>query len=83
MAAQQSKTHPAFVKVALVNCISLTFAIPMATNYARFIACRLPELLRVKTRKDRSSWGGPVRTFGGSGRRSKVTSWAAQDMRKA
>ena len=73
MAAQQSKTNPAFAKVALVNCISLTFVIPMATNCVRFIACRLPELLRVKTRKDRPSWGGPLRTFGESGRRSKVT----------
>jgi hypothetical protein len=32
----------------LASYISLSCAIPMATNCARFIACRLPELSRIK-----------------------------------
>ena len=42
------------------RCISLTFVIPTATSWSRFIACRLPELSQSKTEKGRL-WGRPFK----------------------
>src|SRR5271166_186599 len=48
-AARRSRTRLAFARVAPAQCILLTFVIPTATNCARIIECRLPELSRVTT----------------------------------
>jgi hypothetical protein len=54
-AASRSRTHRAFAKAVPAQCILLTFAIPMATSCARFIACRLPEPSRPQIKMDRPS----------------------------
>src|SRR5437660_11880101 len=48
MAARRSRTRLACAKGPPASYISLIFVIPMATNCARFIACRLPELSQIK-----------------------------------
>src|SRR5690348_11601982 len=47
MVARRSRTRLACAKGPRARCTSLIFAIPMATNCARFIACRLPELSQI------------------------------------
>ncbi len=53
MAARRSRTRPGCAKGPPVRCISLICAIPMATKWSRFIACRLPELSPIKPAKGR------------------------------
>src|SRR5438874_337535 len=85
MAARRSRTRLACAKEPPASYISLIFAIPTATNCARFIACRLPELLQIKPEEGRPfravparerTWLGPIGraphelTFGPSRERS-------------
>ena len=65
----RSRTRLACAKGPLASYISLIFAIPMATNCARFIACRLPELPQTKPEEGRPfravlarerTWLGPT-----------------------
>ena len=51
MAAPRSKTRLVCAKERPVRCISLIFAIPMATSCAGFIACQPPEPSRSKLRR--------------------------------
>src|SRR5215471_16159194 len=53
MAARRSRTPLGCVKGPPVRCISLICAIPMATKWSRFIACRLPELSQIKAAEGR------------------------------
>src|SRR5712675_619964 len=53
MAARRSRTRLGFAKGPPARYISPIFAIPMATNCARFVACRLPELARIEPEEGR------------------------------
>src|SRR6266446_2653800 len=68
-AGRRSKTRLGCAKGPPGRCISLIFAIPMATNYARSVACLLPELSQVKPEEGRPfravlarerTWLGPI-----------------------
>src|SRR6516162_6337772 len=54
MAARRSRIRPACGKEPPARCISLIFAIPTATNCARFIGCRR-ELSQIDIKEDRPS----------------------------
>ena len=64
MAARRSRTRPACAKGPPARCISLIFAIPTATNCARFIACRLPELSQIKPEEGRPFRAAPRARLG-------------------
>src|SRR6476659_5965495 len=58
MVGQQLKSRPASAKAVQARCISPTYAIPTATNCARFIACRLHERPQVEMKRAAHD-GGP------------------------
>ncbi len=68
MAARRSRTRLACAKGPPARYISPIFAIPTATNCARCIACRLPELSPIKTEE-----GRPCRKILASARQARTS----------